>query len=121
MGLLNPWKIFLVSADTTDLISGDQVVGNKGRGYYKVTAVAAAANDGTITINDGDSDVVSQAAIPVRGAAVTFPEIRKNEDHTWVIYFRGATGAPQIDISDGTNAEVAVKVEYCGKQRPRYA
>ncbi len=114
MGLLNPWKEFLVTADTTDLLANDQILGNLGHGVYRVTAVAAAAANGTITINDGNSDVVSLAAIPVRGAAVTFPEVRKNEDRGWIVEFVGRGPNLVINIVDGTNAEIAIVVEKLG-------
>ncbi len=114
MPLNNPWKEFLVTADTTNLLANDQVLGDLGHGTYAVTAVAAAAADGTISIGDGVSDVVSSAAIPVRAAAVTFPEVRKNEDRRWIVTYKGRGATLPIDITDGTNAEIAVVVEFLG-------
>lgn len=116
-GLANPWKIFLITADDTDVLVNDQILGNLGIGRYAVTCIAAAAADGTITISDGLSDVVSLAAIPVRAAAVTFPEIRKNEDRRWVIDFDGRGPNLPISIVDGTNAEIALLVEFLGGPR----
>lgn len=114
MGLANPWKEFLITADNTDVLSGDQILGNLGSGRYAVTAVSAAAADGSITINDGISDVVSVAPIPVRAAAVTFPEVRKNEDRRWIIDFGGKGPSLPINIVDGTNCEIALVVEFLG-------
>lgn len=112
--LQNPWKIFLVTADTTDVLANDQVLGNLGVGKYAVTCISAAAADGTITINDGISDVISLAAIPVRAAAVTFPEVRKNEDRRWIVNFNGRGPNLPITIFDGTNSEIALLVEFLG-------
>jgi nitrate reductase cytochrome c-type subunit len=112
MPLTNPWKTFLVSADTTGVLANDQVLGDLGKGTYAITAVSAAAADGTITINDGISDVVSLAAIPVRAAAVTFPEVRKNEDRRWIINYIGRGPTIPINIADGTNAEISLVVEF---------
>lgn len=113
--LANPWKYFQITADTTNVLSGDQILGEKGAGRYAVTVISAAAADGTITINDGDSAVVNAAAIPVRAAAVTFPEIRKNEDRRWIVHFRGRGAALVIDVIDGTNCEIGLLVEYLGR------
>lgn len=114
MGIVNPWKEFLVSADNTNLLANDQLLGDLGQGRWAVTAVAAGAADGTITIGDGISDVVSAAAIPVRAAAVTYPEVRKNEDRRWIVDYVGKGATLPISITDGTNAEIAVVVEYLG-------
>lgn len=113
-GLHNPWKIFLVTADTTDVLANDQVLGNLGNGRYAVTCLSAAAADGTITLNDGRSDVLSLAAIPVRAAAVTFPEVKKNEDRRWIIDFEGRGPNLPITIFDGTNSEISLLVEFLG-------
>jgi len=115
MSLNNPWKEFLVTADTTNLLANDQVLGDLGAGTYAVTAIAAAAADGTITISDGISQVVDAASIPVRAAAVTYPEVRKNEDRRWVVSYNGRGATLPVDLSDGTNAEIAVVVEYLGR------
>jgi|SaaInl4_135m_RNA_FD_contig_41_1503776_length_2601_multi_6_in_0_out_0_3 hypothetical protein len=114
MPLLNPWKEFLVSADNTNLLSNDQILGDLGQGRYAITVIAAAAADGNISINDGRTDVVFQAALPVRAAAVTFPEVRKNEDRRWVVDYVGKSGTPIINVVDGTNAEIAIVVEFLG-------
>lgn len=112
--LANPWKYFQVTADTTNLLANDQILGDLGTGRYAITAISAAAADGSITINDGISDVVSLAAIPVRAAAVTFPELRKNEDRRWIVDYKGRGATISIDLSDGTNCEIGVLVEYLG-------
>lgn len=113
-GLENPWKIFLITADNTNVLANDQILGNLGKGRYAVTCISAAAADGSITINDGLTDVVSLAAIPVRAAAVTFPEVRKNEDRRWIIKYAGLGSNLLISIVDGTNSEIALLVEYLG-------
>jgi hypothetical protein len=115
MGLVNPWKYFQVSADTTNVLANDQVLGDLGQGRYAITAIAAAAADATITINDGVSAVVSTAAIPVRAAAVTYAENRKNEDRRWVVDYVGRGATIPIDVVDGSNAEVGLIVEYLGR------
>lgn len=114
MGLVTLLKFFFVTADVTDLLASDQVFGGLGPGRYRVTAIAAAAADATITINDGKSNVVDAAPIPVRGAAVTYPEIRANEDRGWVVDYIGRGPNLVINISDGTNAEIVVCVEKIG-------
>lgn len=114
MPLTNPWKEFLITADNTNVLSNDQVLGDLGKGTYAVTAIAAAAADGTITIGDGVSDVVSAAPIPVRAAAVTYPEVRKNEDRRWVVHYVGRGATLPISVLDGTNAEISLVVEFLG-------
>jgi len=114
MPLNNPWKEFLVTADDTNLLANDQILGDLGEGLYAVTALSAAASDGNISINDGRTDVVFQAPIPVRAAAVTFPEVRKNEDRRWLVAYTGKSGTPVINVVDGTNCEIAVVVEFLG-------
>ncbi len=115
MPLMNPWKYFQVTADTTNLLANDQILGRKGKGWFGISIISAAAADGSITINDGDSDVVSLAPIPVRAAAVTFPSMIKNEDRRWVVGYTGSGDTIPIDIVDGTNCELGVIVEYLGK------
>lgn len=112
--LYNPWKYFQVTADTTNLLANDQVLGDLGKGRYAVTALSAAAADGSITLNDGISAVVNAAAIPVRAAAVTFPEVRKNEDRRWIVDYRGRGATMPIDVIDGTNCEIGIVVEFLG-------
>lgn len=112
--LKNPWKYFQVTADVTNLLANDQILGDLGKGTYAVTAISAAAADGTITINDGVSDVVSLAAIPVRAAAVTFPSMIKNEDRRWIVHYLGRGATISITLVDGTNCEIGVIVEYLG-------
>lgn len=112
--LTNPWKYFQVTADTTNVLANDQILGDLGKGTYAVTVISAAAADGSITISDGISQVVDAAPIPVRAAAVTFPEIRKNEDRRWVVAYNGRGATIPIDIVDGTNCEIGLLVEYLG-------
>lgn len=113
-GLQNPWAIFLVTADTTGLLANHTMLGDLGHGLYAVTALSAAAADGSITISDGRAQVVNAEPIPVRAAAVTFPEIRKNEDRRWLVQYAGRGATLPINVSDGTNAEIAILVEFLG-------
>lgn len=112
--LANPWKYFQVTADTTNLLANDQILGDLGKGRYAITAISAAAADGSITINDGISAVVNAAPIPVRAAAVTFPEVRKNEDRRWIVDYLGRGATISIDVIDGTNCEIGIVVEFLG-------
>ena len=112
--LTNPWKEFLITADDTNVLANDQILGDLGQGFYAITALSAAAADSTISINDGVANVVDLAPIPVRAAAVTFPEVKKNEDRRWIVRYVGRGAAPVINVLDGTNAEIALVVEYLG-------
>lgn len=114
MPLVTVWKLFLVTADTTGLLTNDQVLGSKGKGRYRVWALAAAAADATITINDGNNDVVAAAPIPVGAAAVTYPRLSRADDFYWDVNYQGAGPTLPINIADGTNAEIEVLVEYLG-------
>ncbi len=120
MPLGNIWRDFLVSADNTDVLSGDSMIGSLGRGWYSITTVAAAAADGTVTVNDGRQNIINAVSIPLRAAAVTYPELRKNEDQAWVFAYTGSDH-PIINIADGTNAEVVVRVKFHGETAPRFA
>lgn len=104
-------KYFQVTADNTDVLSGDPQLGNLGPGLYDVCVVAAAAADGTITLADEIQTILAATPIPVRAAAVTYPEIKFNEDRPWTIGYNGPTH-PTIDVADGTNAEVVVWVRW---------
>lgn len=112
--LINPWKEFLITADDVNVLANDQILGDLGKGRYAITALSAAAADGSISINDGISNVVDVAPIPVRAAAVTFPEVRKNEDRRWIVDYIGRGAAPVINVVDGTNCEIALVVEFLG-------
>lgn len=114
MPLMNPWKEFLITADNTNVLANDQILGDLGKGRYAITALSAAAADSVISINDGLVNVVDVAPIPVRAAAVTFPEVRKNEDRRWLVAYVGRGAAPVINIVDGTNSEIGLVVEYLG-------
>lgn len=114
MPLVNPWKIFLITADNTNVLANDQILGDLGTGTYAITVISAAAADGSVTINDGLTNVVDLAPPPVRAAAVTFPEVRKNEDRRWIVKYVGRGASPVINIADGTNAEISVLVEFLG-------
>lgn len=109
------WRDFQVTADTTDVMAGDALLGSRGRGRWKIWALAAAAADGTISIEDGAQTVINAVPIPVRAAAVTFPEVKMNEDLCWIVDYTGESH-PVITIVDGTNAEVIVRVMYIGRR-----
>lgn len=111
MPLVNKSKLFFVTADTTDVLANDSMLGNAGRGTYRVTALAAAAADATITINDGNSNVVDAASIPVKAAAITYPDVHKSDDHAYVVAYVGNGPNLPINIVDGTNAEITLLVE----------
>lgn len=104
-------KYFLVTADNADVLSGDAQLGNLGKGRYDVVAICAAAADATLTLADEIQTVLSAAPIPVRAAAVTYPEIRFNEDRAYTIGYNGPTH-PIINVVDGTNGEIIVWVRY---------
>jgi len=108
-------KMFLVSADVTGLLVGDQVFGDLGKGLYGITPVAAAAADGTWTVDDGLSNVIDAMSIPVRAAAVTFPTYRQLDDVEWLVRYVGAGNTLPIDIVDGTNAEIIVLMRWYGR------
>lgn len=104
-------KYFLESADNADVLSGDPQLGNLGKGRYDVIIMAAAAADATFTLSDEKTEVLSLCPIPVRAAAVTYPEIKFNEDRAFTIGYNGPTH-PTIAVVDGTNAEMVVWVRY---------
>jgi hypothetical protein len=105
MSLKTVEKYFQVSADNSDLLSGDPQLGNLGPGLYDVIVIAAAAADGTMALSDEKQVILSAMSIPVRAAAVTYPEIKFNEDKMFTIAYNGPTH-PTIALLDGTNAEL---------------
>lgn len=113
--LVKKWKQFLVTADVTNLLANDQVLGDLGPGVYGVIAIGAAAADAVITINDGISNVLDAASPGVRAAAVTYPNMRRLDDSEWVVRYVGQAATIPIDILDGTNTELAVIVKWYGK------
>lgn len=114
MPLISKRKVFFVTADTTNLLANDNELGACGRGLYRIWAVAAAAADATITVRDANSAVLNAVSIPVKAAAVTYPDINRQEDPYWDVRYNGAGDVLPIDIADGTNAEITVTVEYLG-------
>lgn len=108
-------KMFLVTADTTGLFSGDQVFSSFGKGYYGITVIAAAAADSTYTVNDGRSDVLSLVSPAVRAAAVTFANPRAIDDHEHVVYYSGEGPTMPVNLVDGSNAEITVLARYYGR------
>lgn len=110
------WREFLITADNTDLLNGDPLLGAQGKGWYRVTARAAAAADATISIDDHNGTILDTVPIPVRAAAVTYPEVKENEDASWTFYTANDQH-PKISILDGTNAEITVRVRFLGKNQ----
>lgn len=107
--LLTPWKIFQFTDNTTNLIVNDQVLGDLGAGKYEITPVIDVA-DGTFTVLDGRSEIISAAPIPIGVAAVTYPEIRKSQAHTWIVNYSGAGPNLRINLIDGTTGDGVVRV-----------
>lgn len=110
-GVVAPFK---ATADVTDLLSTHTYFQSCGPGRFRVWVVCAAANDGTITINDGVSNFVNLDPIPVRAAAVTGPEIRKNEEFAYEFTSK-APDRPRIDLVDGTNAEISLEIQHVSR------
>lgn len=108
-------KMFLVTADTTGLLSGDQVFGDLGKGIYGITVVAGAAADSTYTVYDGKSNVLDAVSPAVRAAAVTFPNYRQLDDYEHVIRYTGEGPTLPVDLVDGTNAEIVVVMRWYGR------
>lgn len=108
-------KMFLVTADVTGLLAGDQVFGDLGKGIYGITVVASAAADSTYTVNDGKSNVLDAVSPAVRAAAVTFPNYRQLDDYEHVVRYRGEGSTLPVDLVDGTNAEIVVVMRWYGR------
>lgn len=108
-------KMFLVTADTTNLFSGDQVFGDLGKGIYGITVVAAAAADSTYTVYDGKTNVLDAVSPAVRAAAVTFPNYRQLDDSEHIIRYSGEGPTMQVDLIDGSNAEIVVVARWYGR------
>lgn len=110
MPLVKKQAVFLLTADTSDILASQIALQNAGPGVYRITPLAAAAADATFTVNDGDSDIISLEPMPVKAAAVTFPEFDKSADISWV-WVSNRSDRALIDVIDGTNAEMAILVE----------
>jgi hypothetical protein len=105
---------FKVTADVNDALSSHTYFQSCGPGRFRLWIVAAAANDATVTLNDGVSNFVNNDPIPVRAAAVTGPEIRKNEEFAYEFVSR-APDRPRVDLADGTNAEIAFTIQHVSR------
>ena len=101
---------FLVTADTTDLLQNHNFFARSGKGVYLIAALAAAAADATITINDGVSDVVSADPVMVKAAAVTYPELVPSEVSWYKVRLEQGERL-LVTLVDGTNAEILVLVQ----------
>lgn len=105
---LSPLQVNLnITADTNDILAGT-IMDSSGKGKYLIYAqVNQGVVDATITVNDGRQIVVNADTIP-QGSA-TQPILRLNELIPWCILYNGDS-RPRIDIVDGTNGEIEVKV-----------
>jgi hypothetical protein len=110
MPLVKKWKFFQITADSTNIVANDQVLGDLGKGRYRVTAIADVT-DATITISDGKTNVLDAAPIPIRAASVTYPQMLRSQDYSWTIDYQGSAAAIPIDVVDGTSGDIVVKVE----------
>lgn len=109
MPLLTEWKYFQITADANNIVANDQVLGDLGKGVYEVSAIADVA-DATISIFNGRSAIIDSAPIPIRAAAVTYPEMRRSEDNIWRVVNKSAGANLRINVTDGTSGDVVVKV-----------
>lgn len=112
MALVRRQGVFLLTADTSDICSAHQALKNGGSGRYRITPLAAAAADATFTVNDGKSDVIALEPIPVKAAAVTYPAFDRSADLSWTVDIVG--DRLDMDVVDGTNAEMAILIEKIG-------
>jgi len=106
--------LFKATADVTDLFAAHTYFQSCGPGRFRIWVIAAAANDATVTINDGISNIVNGDPIPVRAAAVTGPEIRKNEEFFFE-FVSIAPDRPRVDLVDGTNAEIELQIQHVSR------
>lgn len=112
MPLVRIQGVFLLTADTADICSTHQALKNAGSGRYRITPLAAAAADATFTVNDGKADVISAEPIPVKAAAVTYPQFDRSADLSWTVDIRG--DRLDMDVVDGTSGELAILIEKIG-------
>ena len=113
MALITKKSLQFITADTNDILSGNSALQSGGPGLYRITPLAAAAADATFTVNDGNANVVDAQPIPVKAAAVTFPAFDRGSDQFWIVRLvRGERLL--VDVTDGTNAEIAIVVEKIG-------
>lgn len=95
------------TADANDVLAGT-ILDTSGKGCYLVYAVVnQGVTDASITVNDGVAIVVNADHIPQADA--TQPVLRVNELIPWKINYLGDS-RPRIDIADGTNGEIELKV-----------
>lgn len=110
--LVTKRKTFIKTADDTNILSGDTELGQLGKGKWRVWA-AADDSDATITIKDEKGVILNAAPIPVgQAGADGYPIFRRNEWLFWEFTYGGAEAAPVIDVTDGTDANIALVVEY---------
>lgn len=118
-GLLTLWKLFQITADTTNILANDQVLGDLGKGVYAVSAVADVG-DADISLFDGKSAIVQNAPMQIRVAAVTYPEVRKSEDFEHIVRTKTAGAALRVNVLDGTAGDLVVMVRaISGEKVPR--
>lgn len=109
MPLLTVWKLFQLTADTTNVLANDQVLGDLGRGRYAVSAIGDVA-DATISLFDGNSAIVSAAPISIRAAAVTYPELLKTQDFEHLVDTKTSGAALRVNVLDGSSGDLVVCV-----------
>lgn len=105
---------FKNTADVVDAMSAHTYFQSCGPGRFRIWIIAAAANDATITLNDGISNFVNADPIPVRAAGVTSAELRKNEEFAYEFVSR-APDRPRVDLIDGTNAEISWEIQHVSR------
>ena len=114
MPLTRKAKLFQITADTNNVLANDEVLGNCGKGVYRIWPKAAAAADATFTVRDGTATVIDAWPIPTSAAGATYPPFNRREDLFFDVRYTGQGTTVPIDISDGTNAEISLYVEYLG-------
>lgn len=108
--LLTMWKLFQLTADTNNILANDQVLGDLGKGIYEVTGICDVA-DGAISLFDGRSAILDSATLPIRIAAVTYPEMRRSEDIVWRVRTKTAGAVLRVNVLDGTSGDLVIKVK----------
>lgn len=98
-----------VTADLNDIFSSHQAVKNARGNAWRIFVWCTAANDATITINDGEADIVSAEALATVAAGSTGPICDYAQAQMYEILTKN-NEVPTIDIIDGTSAEIVVEL-----------
>jgi phage tail protein X len=104
-----PSATLFITADTNDVLSSVPQLRSAGTGVYEITILAAAAADATFDANDGLADVLVAEPVPVKAAAVTYPALSNRDDPKYYVTVVSGTRLI-LDVSDGTNAEIVLRV-----------